>query len=246
MISAYAEFDKKPRELFVYDNSEKSLSWNAQILEDMSKALDHHGDAIVKAIFETFNQEISAYHDDFDWLTPDFINNNVQNFINNLDMAFLFFKQIYINYEKERDFLFEATHGTRAVDLQRRLGAVNYMIAKMLDGENEFYFFNYLSDHGFLPNYGFASSNVSIQMYKSTPPNPGDRFIQRENDIAIREFAPLNSIYFMGTKYFVNSANFRRSEEHIAVEKAFLCSSLSANRIWFCSGHFATLSFLWY
>lgn len=91
-----------------------------------------------------------------------FIIPRVNYFLNRLDQNFTYYKQLRSEYEKELDYLDRTTRGSRDLALNNRRKAVNYQIYKMDEGEGEFFIFNYLSDHGFLSNYGFSSSHISL------------------------------------------------------------------------------------
>nr|MDO8113472.1 DEAD/DEAH box helicase [Candidatus Sigynarchaeota archaeon] len=230
-LSEYVDFTKKPKSIFDVQRDKDGFSHSVKMKDEFSteleKGIELHIDQVVKAVKESFKRELSLGDKEFEWFNTTFIESRVKGFVHYLDQALSYFKQLMAEYEKERLMLQEKTYGVRDKMSDDRLRTVNFQIIKMREGEQEFYLFNYLSDHGFLPNYGFASSNISIQMYKVTPPNPGERIIQRENAIAIREFAPLNSIYFMGSKYHVWKANFHENAGNIGINKCFLCDTCS-------------------
>ena len=225
IITQYADFDRQPKEIF--ELLEKDEDYIIKLKEDYSeeleRAVDIHQDEIISAVKRVFSKELDLKKEEFEWLTEEFFIPKIKNFVNRFDQNFYYFKQLLREYEIERQKLFTEAHGSRDRSILNRQRAVDNQITKMLDGGSEFYIFNYLSDHGFLPNYGFSSSDISIQMYNSS--NSNERVIQRENDIAIREFAPLNSIYFMGSKYYIRRANFHNQEQEMGADKCFLCDN---------------------
>ena len=190
--------DRSPEEIFdvIKENNHYSVKMKESYSKELKRPLRTHYDEILAAIKKVFSHELNLKKSDFDWLTESFIIPQVQNFINRLDQNFSYYKQVRNEYEQELDHLNKETRAIRDSSLNRRRNAVNNQLFKMSKGMDEFFIFNYLSDHGFLPNYGFSSSNISIQMYDN--PKSMERIIQRENRIAIREFAPQNSIYYMG------------------------------------------------
>lgn len=228
IITQYTNFNRKTGEIFeiIPKNDKYIVKFKEEYSEELERALELHKDEIFTSINKVYRKEINSEELGFNWLNDDFIVPRVKNFINRLDQNFLYYKQIRAEYEKELDYLDKATRDKpRGETLKRRRRAVINQKSKMDDGKDEFYIFNYLSDHGFLPNYGFSSSNVSIQMYDGSTPKSKEKTIQRENRIAIREFAPLNSIYFMGSKYRVRMPNFHTQVEDIGTEKCFLCNN---------------------
>ena len=225
IITQYVDFDRQPKEIFeILENDEDYIiKLKEDYSEELERAVDIHQDEIISAVKKVFSRELNLKKEEFEWLTKEFFIPKVKNFVNRFDQNFYYFKQLLREYEQERDSLFKKAHGSRDRSVKNRQRAVDNQIAKMLDGAGEFYIFNYLSDHGFLPNYGFSSSNVSIQMYNIS--TSGERIIHRENNIAIREFAPFNSIYFMGSKYYIRRANFHNQEGDIGADKCFLCEN---------------------
>ena len=223
ILTQYAMIDRPPEEIFdvIKENNHYSVKMKESYSKELENPLRTHFDEILTAIKKVFSHELNQKKSDFDWLTESFIIPQVQNFINRLDQNFSYYKQVRNEYEQELDRLNKETRAIRDSSLNRRRNAVNNQLFKMSKGTDEFFIFNYLSDHGFLPNYGFSSSNISIQMYDN--PKSMERIIQRENRIAIREFAPQNSIYYMGSKYYINRANFHSQSEDINIKKLFLC-----------------------
>ena len=64
----------------------------------------------------------------------------------------------------------------------------------------EFYPYRYLASEGFLPGYNFT--RLPLRIFLPTSDSSGD-FISRPRSIALREFGPLNIIYYNGRKYRV-------------------------------------------
>jgi len=71
------------------------------------------------------------------------------------------------------------------------------------EGKEDFYVYRYLSQLGFLPNYAFPSKVTSVRMLHKGE----EEEISRGHAIAIREFAPLNTIYYGGLKYVVQTVS---------------------------------------
>jgi hypothetical protein len=92
----------------------------------------------------------------------------------------------------------------------------------MREGKKEFYSYRYLSSRGFLPNYGFPSSNVTLSFY-----NLSDEFTRNEA-IALSEFGPGNIVYYRGDSYRVTFAKPKREKRKPIREKLVVCENCSA------------------
>ena len=68
------------------------------------------------------------------------------------------------------------------------------------DGDARYYTYRYLGSEGFLPNYAFPRNSCTISFY-----DIGDE-ISRDRILALREFAPGNSIYYKNFRYSVTFA----------------------------------------
>ncbi len=223
IISDYYRIDKQPKDIYKVEEVKEpdyECLMDDEFSRELENALDLHKDDILKAVEEAFSQEISI----FPWFSGDFIKDIVTNFKHQFDSTFNYFKDLLVEYARERETLHTLSLGKLDSSLDRRISTVRRQIAKMWHGNDEFYIFNYLSNHGFLPNYGFSSASSHIQMYKSRPPNQGEKIVHRDSVVAIREFAPFNTLYFMGSKYNVRRAQAKRSGEEIDINKLYLCS----------------------
>ncbi len=96
---------------------------------------------------------------------------------------------------------------TREDEIRQR--AIGGRLDDMREGRGDFYPYRYLGSRGFLPNYAFprrASNAFFTDRKESKPRTPA---------IALREFAPLNMIYFRGGRYRVVKAQPRaRGQAH--------------------------------
>jgi hypothetical protein len=66
---------------------------------------------------------------------------------------------------------------------------------------SEFYPYRYLASEGFLPGYNFTRLPVRVFIPNSTT---GGEYISRPRQVALREFGPLNILYYNGRKYQIN------------------------------------------
>lgn len=93
----------------------------------------------------------------------------------------------YRKYKRAQD------QATRQLDLLRNQGGGFSELS-------EFYPYRYLAAEGFLPGYNFT--RLPLRVFLPTADTHGE-FISRPRSIALREFGPLNIIYYSGRKYQV-------------------------------------------
>lgn len=91
---------------------------------------------------------------------------------------------------------------------------------------SEFYPYRYLAAEGFLPGYNFT--RLPLRVFLPTSDSSGD-FVSRPRSIALREFGPLNIIYYSGRKYRVSQMIVQDAE-----------SALTEARISTKAGYFLT------
>ena len=78
--------------------------------------------------------------------------------------------------------------GKKASSQERnRMDAIALKLKDMREGEKDFYIYRDLAARGFPPNYGFPISNIVLSLSEQ------EDEIQRDNVIALSEFAPGNS-----------------------------------------------------
>jgi hypothetical protein len=80
------------------------------------------------------------------------------------------------------------------IHLPGRRNALEKRNNNLKEGKEDFYVYRYLSQVGFLPNYAFPSKVTSVRMLHKGE----EEEISRDHAIAIREFAPLNTLYYGG------------------------------------------------
>jgi len=134
----------------------------------------------------------------------------VGRFADEFDRVHDNFREEYTRLQEElREIHARETHAgsTREDEIRRR--AISGRLNDMREGHGDFYPYRYLGSRGFLPNYAFPRrpSNAFFTDRKESKP--------RARAIALREFAPLNMIYFRGGRYRVVKAQPRaRGQAH--------------------------------
>jgi len=162
-----------------------------------------------------FKSEISS----FEWFNDEFIGKEIDNFMEKLDKAFEYWRREYGNlFHEAEDISHKALKSKPDKEIQDRRKAIEAKLENMRSGEKEFYTYRYLGTQGFLPNYGFPSSSTVLSFYTS------EDEIQRDKVLAIREFAPGNSIYFKNNRYLVSFARPRTEKQRPVREKLIICS----------------------
>lgn len=182
------------------------LTNNSQLLID-----------IIKSIFEN---EV----DNYPWFTEIFIKNTITKFYSDLDEVFNDFREMYNEILIELNFLHNKSisKGFDRKD-KREYDALSRRLNDMRNGNRPYATFGFLRNFGFLPNYAFPSDTSLLTMYDSSKPNYHDNW--RSSVIAIREFAPYNQVYFLGSKYNINRAMVKSDRGEINVDKLYICES---------------------
>ena len=152
------------------------------------------------------------------WLTESYINQTVNSFIDHFESALEYWRKEYETLDREHQDLSAKDRKERASNQDRnRLTAIAQKLDNMRDGEKDFYIYRYLSAQGFLPNYGFPSSNITLSLSES------ENEIQRDNTIALSELAPGNTIYYQGAKYQVAYARPKVMNQKPVREYLLIC-----------------------
>ncbi len=106
--------------------------------------------------------------------------------------------------------------------MKRRTEVVSKRLADMREGRQGFYVYRYLGTQGFLPNYAFPRQATTATFYEI------DNDISREQGLALREYAPGNSIYYRGNRYEVIMARARTELGTPAFEDLLVCPACAS------------------
>jgi hypothetical protein len=171
-------------------------------------------DTILDAIQEAFAYEIAEYH----WFDEEFISTIVDNFVEDIDSAFDYWRFEYESLLREQHHIhIRSTKGKLEKGERIRRDAIEEKLAAMREGEKDFYTYNYLRSQGLMPGYGFPTSFSTLSLS-----NTGDEII-RDKVIALNEFAPGNTLYFKNQKYRIWKARLRREEQIPLREPVLIC-----------------------
>jgi hypothetical protein len=134
----------------------------------------------------------------------------VDRFAEDFDHAFDDFRDEYARLQEELA-LINALGAHKGLSREDKIrgDAMQARLNDMREGAGDFYTYRYLGSRGFLPNYAFPrrASNAYFTDRKES--------IARAPSLALREFAPLNTIYYRRNRYRVVRAQPRaRGQAH--------------------------------
>jgi SOS-response transcriptional repressor LexA len=129
---------------------------------------------------------------------------HVDQFVDRLDQAFESFRDEYAGLVGEMQTIQQQmTFGKVDRDDEIRVRAIAGRLSDMREGNGDYYVYRYLGSRGFLPNYAFprrASRAFFTDRQESVSRSPA---------LAIRDFAPLNSVYYGKRRYQIQRAQVR-------------------------------------
>jgi ATP-dependent helicase YprA (DUF1998 family) len=167
-------------------------------------------DRIIESIVRAFNKDRQeeSKREGLAWLTRDEAGRIVDGFYDSLLAAFepwlverdAIFKEI-LGITKEKVRIGSRQPATAAQLTERE--AYLYRLLGQVDGS---YTLSYLSDQGFLPSYAFPSDTGRL-ISKDEVKRP----VLRGMNMALKEYAPGNTVYMDGRKYKVIGLDFHRS-----------------------------------
>ncbi len=175
--------------------------------------------AIFQAVCAAFEQERRA----FPWMTDTFIRDTIDGFVDALDRAFAPWRTEYQRLLTEFEEIVETLRNERSSgELRRRQEVVNERRADMREGKKGFYTYRYLGAQGFLPNYAFPRQSTAVSFYEI------ENEVSRERPLALREYAPGNSIYYRGNRYEVIMARPRTTQGAPSFDDLLICPDCQA------------------
>ena len=162
-------------------------------------------DEIAAAAGRVFEQEREA----LGWLTGEWLERRVDGFAESFDAAWSRFRFEYQAGREELEELHaEAQAGKLDAMSARRRESLEGRLDDMREGRGDHYVYSRLAADGFLPNYAFPRRAAVAHL------SDRKESIARARTIALREFAPGNSIYYRGVRYQVERAIVPGGGEH--------------------------------
>ncbi|MFY9224892.1 MAG: DEAD/DEAH box helicase [Blastocatellia bacterium] len=197
------QFHRTLREHVPEDDSEFGFEG---LKEEINLKRDKIVDAILKALSK--DKKAEAKREGLSWLNKEQCYNIVDNFYQNLVKAFE-------SWMEERDYLFKeiekiaiekaklARRDPKKADQFTERESHLYKLVDQIDGN---YPFSYLSDQEFLPSYAFPADSARLVAKDEVK-----KAVLRAMGMALREYAPGNTIYMDGRKYQAIGLDFHRS-----------------------------------
>ena len=185
------------------------------LMDGLKEALRGKEAILVRAIEEAFKTEM----DTFPWFTPDFVLSTLHAFPSAFDGAFNAWRREYEQLGREWEALNRKVNtrdGLTPSDEMRRRVIEGRLKAMRGNGE-KFYSYRYLGAQGFLPNYAFPTRCSELTFFDS------EDSIARDEVLAIREYAPGNSVYYRGNRYAVTHARPQTREGKPDFEPLVIC-----------------------
>ncbi|MBK7386943.1 MAG: DEAD/DEAH box helicase [Methanothrix sp.] len=190
----------------ILDIETDELMMRSDFKEALDQAVKARRNDIVRSIMEGFKAEIEEY----DWLDEQFIKNVVDRFILDFDRSFDFFRDEYIQLQKEwYEINVLARRSPPSNEQNWRRTSIEKKMHNMREGKENYFTYRYLASRGFTPNYGFPA-NVTTLFLDHRGKRIEESDLQRDRATAIREYAPGNSIYYRGGRYQIIEARLKQ------------------------------------
>lgn len=210
-----------PKEVVDHEDIEHGYPLRDSVRASLEEKLSAGRLAIMDAVRRSFDAERRALL----WFNDAFITGVVEGFIEDLDRAFTYWRTEYRRLNVEFDDIalkLKKQGGDPAIEVRQRSIVAKLKAMRDGEGKENFNTHRYLAQQGFLPNYGFPPSSVSLSF------NNSDDEMARDRAIALTEFAPGNSIYYRGNRYQVTYARPRTRNQQPVWETILICPSCDA------------------
>ncbi|MDD2340370.1 MAG: DEAD/DEAH box helicase [Methanosarcina sp.] len=215
---------ENPETMPMFSDIAEDLKGETLDRSDLEGAINERRTEIIDTIQEALFFEIR----DFDWFTPEYIEDTVDNFVEKMDRAFDSFRAEFKLLIKElRHTDIQIRSGSldqrkRKAYTQRR-GSIENKIESMRSGSDEYSTYRYLSGQGFIPNYGFPTQVTSLTLDHYGSRGKEEATLSRDQIKAIREYAPGNSVYFSGNRYLVRASRIKTENNKPITSKLQIC-----------------------
>lgn len=222
-LSQIIDMDVVPT-LPMFSDIDKSLNNELIDKNEVSDLVVSNRRKIIDTIKQAMSTEINA----FDWFTDKYIEDIVDMFVTDLDDAFNPFRKDFIDLNNELHDVglqirnHNLDHKKKQTYKARR-ESIESKIDKMQSGSDEYATYSYLSQQGFIPNYGFPTLTTILSLRQRK--GREDKDLVRDQSKALREYAPGNSIYYRGTRYVVKEARIKTLNNKIESSKLLICEN---------------------
>jgi superfamily II DNA/RNA helicase len=182
----------------------------------------------LKSTFNKLISDIRFMQGVSDWLTDQWIERTFDEVKQRFDNSLNRWRSIYKNAKSiiEKATLIEIDVTIPASDPIKKMARSDKFIAqKEIDlirnsnpsrrnEQSEFYPYRYLAAEGFLPGFNFTRLPVRLYI-----PEGEGQYLSRPRSLAIREFGPRNSVYYMGSRFQVNRMPVNDLDNNLALAK---------------------------
>lgn len=223
-LSQIIDMQKMPT-LPMYSDIDESLS-DAIDKNQINDQVSNNRRKIIDNIKQAMSTEINA----FEWFNDKYIEDIVDMFVADLDNSFNPFRY---EYKKLQDEKYEVVKeiDKHTVDpkkkqmYRKRREAIENKLDKMQSGSDEYATYSYLSQQGFIPNYGFPTLTTSLSLVQRSKKEREEKDLVRDQSKALREYAPGNSVYFKGTRYVIKEARIKTEKNKIDSSTLMICDN---------------------
>lgn len=203
----------------ILDIEDENLSMLEDVKTDLLRTIKINESKILNAVKLAFSRDI----ENFGWLDDAFIANEIRSFVIKLEFTFDYWRKEYESLQHEHLDLSAKQRKKKFLKQDsNRMASISMKLENMREGEKDFYTYRYLASKGFLPNYGFPSSTMTLSF------NDSSEEINRNNNIALSEFAPGNTVYYRANKYLISYARPTTEKQKPVREHIIVCDNCSA------------------
>jgi superfamily II DNA/RNA helicase/ribosomal protein L37AE/L43A len=212
--SGQIKIEKEIQHILNLDDIENNYPIKSSLEHEITTKIQQEKTQITQSFIDSFHKEIQT----FPWLTTDYINTHIDEFISRFNQAFDYWKKEYTILRREYRRL--SKKGEReALDTHERLRlrAIQHKMGSMREGKKAFFTFRYLQNQGFLPTYGFPGNTTTVSF------NDTEHELIRDRNIALTEYAPGNQVYCNGKCYHIRFARPKTEDNQPITQQIRIC-----------------------
>jgi len=222
-ISQIIDMENMPT-LPMFSDIDRSINEELIDKNEFDGALNTQREKAIDTIMMALSTEIDA----FDWLDEKYIEEIVDSFVTDFDNAFNPFRSEFRDLDREFDRL-NMQIRSQSIDHKKkqtykaRRASIEAKMDKMQSGNNEYATYSYLAEQGFIPNYGFPTLTTTLSLNQRSGRIQEEKDLSRDQNKALREYAPGNSVYYRGDRYVVNEARVRTADNKLETSSLLIC-----------------------
>jgi len=209
----------KPGQILDFVNHGLRYPMFTDFKETIAKKVEEKKQVILQNIRSAFNNELIQEDEALREIN---LEHQIEQFVFQLDSAFDTLRLDYYESEQEiHDLDRPIRQGDQANNefIQARRKALENRNQNIREGNDEFNTYSYLSGVGFLPNYAFPRKTIQLRFYYDRKEDS----LYRDQQIALSEYAPNNTIYYYGQKFQVDQIS--READFNSRQTFIICKS---------------------